>query len=616
MSTGVYRLLTLMIAVCSLTACLEEVDVKSDQDKTTNEKNTLDLGGFTVIREKQAGGDIRYEDFNNRAFEVGIDSLLLSDKLYYNIETDENIRLISTVSCGSDLRIANNQLVGIEYTQDRDLAFDRPIEILELIPEGILFRPQDPSNDGLKCHFKFYAENEVGSTRHPVHSPDPSRGETHPGNLKRVFASSENRLVESLVLAKGTRAISDDDAVIYQDEVDDLLLWSHRLQYQDTSFNKLKMVCETFDLEQELQSNYKQTSLQDFDFNRARIRETYKFTRHDTFVSQVCRLLAYKDQRLIGVTSYFKLKQDQKYPDVNLSYTGSAYSDGDRKADGFKMTTFATLNVSNPHQTPLAVEVDLSSFETSAQFISSSIHTREINGDGPPNLTAQEYRAEKAHEDQANKNWSFFREHRSVIYQVFPYVELNGPNLAVKGNIYPTTDTGEAKDLKTELEVTAPGSSGPSTENYNQENPPRFQVILEPGEQMSVNLRFNDEKSRCWFYNKRGIGKNSPVGARGTYGVILQSKMPRIELLELAPSSVDNFGKIENYRHAGPAVEQNTLLEPHLMYSTSNNSRGWRQRYEYPESRLVIQEAPIRGQLNFYNVCREQTYFQTPSTGN
>jgi hypothetical protein len=583
-------LLITVIAVTSLISCNEREDSNGGKGGKNAENLTLDLKGFQIIREKHTDGRGKPEIFDNRPFDTVPESLLLSDKIYFSAEEPpSDLRLETTVSCGEDIYVDESDLANVQYQRSTVYKFDRPIEVLELVPEDILFRPHNPSNDGLECHFRLQVFNKYGADYNASNSPDPAMLEAHPGGFKKVFASGPNRLMESLVLSYNRTEVLSESTQIHKADFPELMIWGDRLSYQDVQFNKIKLVCETYELVEEFSGLAKQSSLRDLDFDKAAIKEKYKFTQHDTFVNQTCRLFTYRDSRLVGVSSYFKLVEDQRYPEVSFSYSDqTAYSNGYKNNDQFFMTNFARMVVRNPHDTPILVGIDPSEFSGQAQFISASTLS----------VTSGSLRGGVYRLTPSGNRFTAYREHRSVIYDMYPKIDLLvSEQLSVSGRLSPRSTRLEETD-----------SEGTQVFTYSGDNKPFYQAILAPGEQMIVNFSFDDGVSKCWFYNKRNIGRNSQVGARGTYGVVLRATAPSVYLNELAPTPVDDFFKEESYRRVGSAGEP-IELGNHFLYSTTENNTNWKYVFELPQNRLVIDENPDLGDLDNQHVCREENYF-------
>lgn len=552
MWSWLYRLCLVGLIVSIAAGC--EDDKKSGGSPAP--KNELTLKGFQIRRPyiDPDNGDARVRTFADAPFET-LNSYRTTDQIWAN-EIPEGLELTieTTAACFNTTAGRENTLIPNRTTT---LDFDRPISLMEVMPEGALFRPNNKSSDSLYCDFRIKVKDKNGNIVHLEKGKDEEAGkpfevpgqkaylEIQDGNLRPLAWSVEtppsffvNELPESarLFTAVGNGA-------------DDIL------------FDEVELNCETFTLRHRYSNADYQAHLLDLDYRRARMKRDFLASTPDTFAKQDCRFFSFRNGVMNGFSDYFVLKSEAKLPTVNFDYSGpEAYGRGlGRSTQGWRQTEFATLEIINEQPTDVAFRVRDSGHFGRGQFVSSQ-------GVGLARVP-EDFRVFS----ESYTTGSFSLQNillRSVNYYVYPR---------------------RASRLSDGAELL---SRDGEFATYQ----------LEPGASVTYTYAFDPDN--CHFSRARmqysiGHGGISP-GSYNTYGVILDMMSPEVQVFGRANKSQSlGVNNLEEIKVLAPRRASSGRYK--LVYSSVDNANNWRERLALPADQIRISNESSDGQR--HQVC-------------
>jgi hypothetical protein len=547
-----YRRLYSLCLVALIASIAAGCDEEKKSGGSPTPTSTLDLKGFQIIRPRaqQPNGQIEVKTFASDPFNQ-INTYQLSDQIWAN-NVPEGLKIKITSTC-EDSKGDSREQPRI-YKKVSQLDFDRPIALMEVLPEVAIFRPLDVLSSSLKCSVYAVVRDSKGNTAYL----DPESTEGH--RNKPVTNPNGYVYLNFFKIGEGDIQWSQEHSSIFTlEKIRDL----GRLYISNTSpnftFDNVSLECETFHLKQSIGSKVSRTDLYSLDPKLIQRRLNYSDNWTEQFLRQNCRFFAFSGERLVGLSKYFTLDGEQPAPRVRTQFVGpNFYGNGFAKAggDSWVDTKFARTRITNTADFAMAISFDLKSITGRAQFITTIPDRPRGNG---IQIHIPEHQYVK-----------------SQVYQLNPWIRNEGGFL-VSSPIDP-----ESEDESLMYRVLGAGET--------------------------IELNFLIHAQNCYFWGRGNFARD--VGAYGTYGVIVEP--PRFDVnyyyLEdkLAGFTIENFIKLGEVESGIPRSGEFKLIR------SSNDNRGnWINRYAPPQSRIRITESPSSSDDRVLaDVCgREQKVF-------
>jgi len=521
----------------------------------------LTLKGFQIIRPRaqQLDGSFELTNFSRAPFDQ-LNSYQPTDQIWAN-EMPENseLEIEITALCLNMAPGGSNSVIPPKTSTFR---FDRPIAIMETLPDQALFRPYDKPSGTLRCDFRIFVSDIYGNTVRLEKRGDQSLGKPIVIPEQRAYLEMQNGSGYSLMW-------SEENPLTFsaQDIVESLRLFTPASDGQDDIlFDEVELHCETFTLRHPLQALGYQTHLLDLDYRRAMMKREFLTSSPSTHARQTCRFFSYAAGVLNGFSDYFELHSEADVPSVNLTYHGPGhYGHGAGPRSGsWNQTRFARLQVANPHDRAIMISLPVESHFARAQFF-----TQPALDLGHPN-----YEPLTAPVQFSNRQMQPFL-FRSLNYFLYPRTEL---------------------ELEDHVQV---------LDSSNGER----KIILPPGSGFEIVYSMNAQN--CHFY-RRGIAVleqidfQTPAPFR-THGVLIQLESPRIQVYgpvdKSAPISLDNSVPVAL---VGSQAASNGPVR--MIYSTDNDDQNWKEHLALASDQVRISSQSSDGRL--YPVCEGNSFFR------
>ena len=572
------RQLIAVISVALLAGC---EDNKKPETKS-GAQNPPNIEGFTIIRPKEIKQSNRWfsktyepeasdnrslypdrsSDVDSRISKLPLEVLnpvYMSDQLWGR-SVPPGVAISYEFAC-DDQHSGENQ----SFIKRGRFNFDRPIRIAEMLPREALIRPYDKSGDSLRCRFQqlyAYWQND----------PDMGRRVRHSLGLVPAFDLSEPELQFGIRLSDGNKELNwsqhaDGALIDKQQMIENMKVYADDSLEQTARFNRLRLMCQTFDIDYEVGSTSDQAHLTGLDFKQAEMTRAYQNSSPEAFDRQTCRVLSFEDDELNGVSSYFVLSMEDRRPDVTFEHWGPEhYGSGfGANSEQHSDVPYAVIKVHNPHDTIIHVDFPDEAEETVLQFVTTAIQSSDTFVDGRGYRIVDQT---QMIDGIPRPKFDYLSVQRSPIY-----------TLASQITYHPRFGDPAQTLLVFQQRALIRGVS--RKKHLDSRGAKVFQI--QPGQ--TLHQFFYFDAGGCYFGGRRSTnGRRLPeIGANRTYGVIVVPPRAKVDYIATVPG-------LEPHMLPVASTIIPSWPGPRLVYSTDDNTGDWQTLYRPPESEIKTTE--------------------------